>query len=296
MLHELTNTPVLGVSLGHVSLLRLDQTGGPAPGNKSFKLRHYFSEAKRLGITRLISFGGAWSNHLHALAATGYQLGVETVGIIRGELSEEKSAMLADVRRWGMRIVYVSRQEYQQRHDVAYQQQLKKRFAPCLLIPEGGASLAGAQGCMAVADIIRQRAPLARHIVVPVGTGTTMAGLVAGLDESFEIDGISALKGAHDLAQRVQDLLPQLPFDNHAHWRILHDYHCGGFARADLSLRQFMLAFEAIHGIELDPVYTGKMLLAIHKLRVCGHWDEDAPVLAIHTGGLQGRRGYSWLS
>ena len=296
MLHELTNTPVLGVSLGHVSLLRLDQTGGPAPGNKSFKLRHYFSEAKRLGITRLISFGGAWSNHLHALAATGYQLGVETVGIIRGELSEEKSAMLADVRRWGMRIVYVSRQEYRQRHDVAYQQQLKKRFAPCLLIPEGGASLAGAQGCMAVADIIRQRAPLARHIVVPVGTGTTMAGLVAGLDERFEIDGISALKGAHDLAQRVQDLLPQLPCDNHAHWRILHDYHCGGFARADLSLRQFMLAFEAIHGIELDPVYTGKMLLAIHQLRACGDWDGDAPVLAIHTGGLQGRRGYSWLS
>jgi len=99
MLHELTNTPVLGVSLGRVSLLRLDQTGGPAPGNKSFKLRHYFSEAKRLGITRLISFGGAWSNHLHALAAMGCQLGVETVGIIRGELSEEKSAMLADVRR-----------------------------------------------------------------------------------------------------------------------------------------------------------------------------------------------------
>ena len=288
--------PVLGVSLGHVSLLRLDQTGGPAPGNKSFKLGHYFFEAKRLGIARLVSFGGVWSNHLHALAATGYQLGFETVGIIRGEPTEEPSAMLADARRWGMRLVYVSRQEYRQRHDIVYQQQLKERFAPCLLIPEGGASIGGARGCMAVADIIRQRAPLARHIVVPVGTGTTMAGLVAGLDESFKIDGISALKGAHDLAQRVQDLLQHLPHDNPASWQILHDYHCGGFARVNRSLREFMLTFEAIHGFELEPVYTGKMLLAIHQLRACGAWDKDAPVLAIHTGGLQGRRGYSWLS
>ena len=295
LLHELSDTPVLGVSLGHVSLLRLDQTGGPAPGNKAFKLRHYFSEAKRLGITRLVSFGGAWSNHLHALAATGYQLGVETVGIIRGELSEEKSEMLKDARRWGMRIVYVSRQEYGQRHDMAYQQQLIEYFAPCILIPEGGATRAGVRGCMAVADIIRRRAPLARQIVVPVGTGTTMAGLVAGLNESFEIHGISALKGAHDLAQRVEGLLPRSARNNRAHWRILHDYHCGGFARVNVLLREFMLAFETIHGIELDPVYTGKMLLAIHQLRAGGAWNEGASVLAIHTGGLQGRRGYSWL-
>ena len=282
--------------MGGVSLLRLDQTGGPAPGNKSFKLRHYFSEAKRLEITRLVSCGGAWSNHLHALAATGYQLGVETVGVIRGELNEHNSAMLADAQRWGMRIVYVSRQQYRQRHDVAYQQQLIERFAPCIFIPEGGATVAGARGCMAVADIIRHSAPLARHIVVPVGTGTTLAGLVAGLDEGVEIDGISALKGAHDLTERVDSLLPPLCSTSHARWRIWHDYHCGGFARTNPLLREFMLAFEAIHGIKLEPVYTGKMLLAIHQLRACGDWDEGAPVLAIHTGGLQGRRGYSWLS
>lgn len=294
-MHHLTDSPVLGVSLGNVSLLRLDQTGGPAPGNKAFKLQYYFSEAKRLGITRLISFGGAWSNHLHALAATGDQLGVETIGIVRGELSEEKSAMLADARRWGMRIIYVSRQDYRQRHDMVYQKQLTEQFAPCVLIPEGGATSAGARGCMAVADIIRRRAPSARHIVVPVGTGTTMAGLVAGLDESFEIDGISALKGAHDLTQRVKALLPRSARNSRAHWRILHDYHCGGFARVNVLLREFMLAFETIHGVELDPVYTGKMLLAIHQLRACGDWSEKASVLAIHTGGLQGRRGYSWL-
>ena len=284
------------MSLGHVSLLRLDQTGGLAPGNKSFKLRPYFAEAKRLGTTRLISFGGAWSNHLHALAAMGCQLGVETVGIIRGELSAEKSAMLADARRWGMRIVYVSRQDYRRRNDRIYQQELTERFAPCALIPEGGATVAAARGCVSIADIIRDNAPLARHIVVPVGTGTTMAGLAAGLDEDVEIEGVSALKGANDLTERVASLLPSSRSSRYAQWRILHDYHCGGFARTNPLLREFMLAFEAIHGIELEPVYTGKMLLAIHQLRACGDWDECAPVLAIHTGGLQGRRGYSWLS
>ncbi|MDG2046377.1 MAG: pyridoxal-phosphate dependent enzyme [Halioglobus sp.] len=291
----MSDTPVLGVSFDHVSLLRLDQTGGLAPGNKAFKLRHYFFEAKRLGAARLISFGGPWSNHLHALAAMGCQLGVETVGIVRGELREENSAMLSDARRWGMHIVYVSREDYRQRNEAAYQQKFIERFAPSVLIPEGGASRAGARGCMAVADIIRRKAPLARHIVVPVGTGTTMAGLVAGLDESFEIDGISALKGAHDLTQRVKALLPRSARNSRAHWRILHDYHCGGFARVNVLLREFMLAFETIHGVELDPVYTGKMLLAIHQLRACGVWHEGASVLAIHTGGLQGRRGYSWL-
>lgn len=284
------------MSLGNVSLLRLDQTGGPAPGNKSFKLKAYLAEAQHLGMTCLVSFGGPWSNHLHALAALGYQHGFETVGIVRGDEAQEESAMLADARRWGMRVVRVSREEYRQRNEIHYLQRLKNRFAPCLLIPEGGATITGAQGCVAIADIIRQRAPQVRHIVLPVGTGTTLAGLVAGLDEDFEICGISALKGATDLEQRVQDMLSELATDSHARWRILHNYHCGGFARVDDALREFMLAFEATHGIELDPVYTGKMLFAIHQLRECGEWGADTPVLAIHTGGLQGRRGYRWLS
>lgn len=300
MFHTLGDIPVLGVSLGNVSLLRLDQTGGPAPGNKSFKLAHYFLEARRSGVSRLLSFGGVWSNHLHALAAAGQHHGMQTIGIVRGDEDAPDTAMMSDARRNGMQLVRVGRSEYRLRHDQSYQQQVVQRFAPCLLIPEGGASEIGARGCAAIADLIRLHAPQARKIVLPVGTGTTLAGLAASLDTRFELTGISALRGAADQEERARSLLDALSGESAAQsaasWQILHEFHAGGFARVDVRLRAFMLAFEEIHRVPLEPVYTGKMLLAIHQLRECGKWDVAEPVLALHTGGLQGRRGYSWLS
>ncbi len=286
---------MLGVSLANVFLLRLDQTGGLAPGNKFFKLGAYLSRARQQGITRLVSFGGDWSNHLHALAAVGHQQGLETVGFVRGESTANESAMLADARRWGMQIIRVSREEYRLRNDADYQQKVIRRFSPCVLIPEGGATATGAGGCGAIADMIRKHAPGARRIVVPVGTGTTLAGLVAKLDDSYDLLGISALKGAADLEDRVRGLLRDMEARNCAQWHISHDHHCGGFARVNSPLREFILAFEATQGVELEPVYTGKMLFAIYQLCERGEWDTDTLTLAIHTGGLQGRRGYPWL-
>lgn len=319
MLHVLDSTPVLGVSMHNVALLRLDQTGGPAPGNKSFKLSGYIAEARRRGISRLVSFGGAWSNHLHALAATGYHYGLETVGIVRGEvrgevhreqsreqrsalhyeshcqLPYEETPMLSDARRWGMQLLHVSRSEYRQRNSVDYQREIAARFAPCVLIPEGGASALGARGCSAVATMIRDCADAAQRIVLPIGTGTTLAGLAASLDEGYELFGVSALKGATDLPDRVQALIAELTTSRHARWHLLDDHHCGGFARVSPPLREFMLAFEAVQGIQIEPVYTGKMLFALHQLYLRGDWDPAVPIVALHTGGLQGRRGYDWL-
>jgi 1-aminocyclopropane-1-carboxylate deaminase len=285
----------MGVSLANVSLLRLDKIGGLAPGNKSFKLRDYLAAAKCLAAPRLVSFGGVWSNHLHALAALGHHHQIETVGIVRAHETEQESAMLTDAKRWGMRVVHVSRQEYRQRNDAGYLQRLNERFAPCLLIPEGGSSLTGARGCGAIAELIQRNASPTTRIVLPVGTGTTLAGLAASLDDSYDVLGISALKGATDLEQRVQALLVGLTTGRHARWSILHDFHCGGFARVNPPLREFILAFESVHGVQLDPVYTGKMLFAIHQLRERGVLGADTALLAIHTGGLQGRRGYPWL-
>jgi len=282
--------------MANVALLRLDQMGGHASGNKFLKLRGYIAAAQAQGITRLVSFGGAWSNHLYALAATGYQHGLETVGIVRGEAPVEETDMLKDARRWGMQLEYVSRQHYRLRDTAEYQREISARFAPCLLIPEGGASGVGAKGFCTVAAMIKHAAPAARHIVVPVGTGTTLAGLAASLDSDYELIGISALKRATDLEGRVQMLLAELTAERPARWRILHDYHCGGFARVDQTLRDFMLAFEAVQNIPLEPVYTGKMLLAVHQLLKSQKWDSSVPVIALHTGGLQGRRGYHWLS
>jgi 1-aminocyclopropane-1-carboxylate deaminase len=280
--------------LANVSMLRLDQLGGEAPGNKSFKLKGYVAEAERLGIGRLVSFGGAWSNHLHALAATGVQYGLETVGIVRGESTEAPTAMLADAKRWGMNIVHLSRSEYRLRNEPDYLSELNERFSPCLVIPEGGAAFLGAQHCREIAELLEQ-ADAARKVVLPVGTGTTLAGLVAALDGESQVIGISALKGALDLEMRVQSLLEELSPKNSASWTINHDYHCGGFARTNAQLREFVLQFEACQNILLDPVYTAKMLYGIAQLQAGGDWDATSPVLAIHTGGLQGRRGYGWL-
>jgi 1-aminocyclopropane-1-carboxylate deaminase len=299
LLTSLSKRPVAGVSLANVSVLRLDLTGGLAPGNKHFKLRASLDAARRQGIRRLVSFGGPWSNHLHALAAVGQVQGLETIGLVRGEEAEGDSAMLADARRWGMRIVRVDRSEFRRRNEPAYLREVASRFGPCLVIPEGGSGAQGVRGCRGIADLLQRVAPQARRILLPVGTGTTLAGLVAGLDSSCEVVGVSALKGAADLEQRVATALAgcaEVAPRARAHWRILHDAHCGGFARVNESLKDFILEFEKVQGVPLEPVYTGKMLLAIHRRLRSGEWPADQPLLAIHTGGLQGRRGYDWLA
>ena len=281
--------------MGNVSLLRLDSGGGLAPGNKYFKLIGNLAEAKRNGVNRLVSFGGAWSNHLHALAAVGAEQGFATVGIIRGDEDAADTAMIADARAWGMQIVRVSRTEYRRRLEPAYLADIQQRFAPCMVVPEGGSNRAGVRGCAAIADLVRTHSPAARHILLPVGTGTTLAGLAAGLDSTYEVTGIAALKGAVDLEHRVEQALAAVAANTVAPWRILHEDHCGGFARTSAELRAFMLEFEAVQGIPLEPVYTGKLLYAIYRRLRSGQWRTDIPLLAIHTGGLQGRRGYPWL-
>ncbi|MEP4146269.1 MAG: pyridoxal-phosphate dependent enzyme [Halioglobus sp.] len=283
----------LGQSLDRVDLLRLDLQGGEAPGNKAFKLRANLEIAKNKGVSRIVSFGGPWSNHLHALAAVGAELGIETIAIVRG--GERETAMLADIRRLGMKLITVSREEYRRRTDPDYQEGLEQRFSPCVLVPEGAANPAGVLGCVDIAKLINKQGRCWRRVVVPVGTGTTLAGLAAGLSCAEELVGVSALKGANDLEQRITGLLAESSLSSKLPWHILHDHHCGGFARVNDRLRTFMTGFEQVHGVQLEPVYTGKMLLAIHSQIACGLWDRSDSILAIHTGGLQGRRGYSWL-
>lgn len=291
LLTPLSAIPVMGCRLDHVTLLRLDRIDGLAPGNKVFKLRANLVEARRRGVRRLVSFGGSWSNHLHALAAVAQAQGFESVGLVRGE--EQETAMLADARQWGMRVVRLSRGEYRRRNEAAYLEDVARRYAPCLLVPEGGSNDAGARGCEEIAALVNQLAPQISRIVTAVGTGTTLAGILAGLGRPAEVVGVAALKGARDLEKRVQDALASRGGGFAPRWQILHDYHCGGFARVTPQLREFVEAFESVQGVPLEPVYTGKMLFAIHQLTLGGEWDRR-PVLAIHTGGLQGRRGFDW--
>lgn len=293
-LSRLNATPVLGVSFAAVSVLRLDLCDGNAPGNKWFKLQGNITEARQRGINTLVSFGGAWSNHLHALAATGQALGLRTIGIVRGEEPHNPSPMLQDANAWGMELIYVSRQEFRMREEKAYIDKLQSRFDPCLVIPEGGANLAGVEGCEAIGKLLVEEGCGGSTVVLPVGTGTTLSGIARGLGASSDANlvGVSVLKGAHDLDERVAGFTGS----DCANWQILHEHHCGGYARVSPALREFILEFQAVHNIPLDPVYTGKAMFAVHQLRATGQWSENQPVVLIHTGGLQGRRGFDWLS
>ena len=297
----LTGPPLFGQDLANVSVLRLDRLGGPAPGNKVFKLRAFLDEAAAAGNRRLLSFGGAWSNHLHALAGLGAACGIETVGIVP-----------------------LSRADYRQREDTVFQQRLLDRHGPGLLIAEGGASAVGIRGCLALAQRVNSTPGPWDRVVLAVGTGTTLDrivdlgevvavdlehvpvvaletgagvfdGLAAGLAPGTKLVGVSALKNARDLERRVEEGLVTAGLQAAVPWEILHSYHCGGFARADARLRALMLDFEASRCVQLEPVYTGKALLAIHDQLERGLWHRNERILLIHTGGLQGRRGFAWL-
>jgi len=293
--HRLDNNRLREFLRADVTLLRLDLLDQQAPGNKLYKLSGYLALAAAQGVRRIVSFGGAWSNHLHALAALGERHDIETVGLVRGELGESLTPMLADAQAMGMQLVCVSRAEYRRKDQREFLEAVAASYGRCLIVPEGGAGTAGLQGCLALADLVRAGPLEVGPIVLGVGTGTTLAGLVAGLHGTREIIGVSALKGANDLSHRVQSLLRESGYSDPDRWRIEHAYHCGGFARVNAQLKEFMLEFEALGGPPLEPVYTGKALLALRQMIDEGRLSTAQPVTFIHTGGLQGRRGYSWL-
>ena len=278
-----------------VFCLRLDLLDQDAPGNKRFKLNGYLDQAAAAGLQRMVSFGGVWSNHLHALAALGRSHGIETVGLVRGELHQPLTPMLADAQMMGMQLVPVTRAEYRRKDEPDFLEAVAATYSPCLVVPEGGAGPEGLEGCLALANLLQTGPAGEGPILLGVGTGTTLAGLVAGLEGAREVIGVSALKGADDLPQRVRSLLNEFGYPDPGRWRIEHDYHCGGFARVNADLKSFMLECEAAGGPPLEPVYTGKALFALRQMVDDGRLSAAQPITFIHTGGLQGRRGYSWL-
>jgi len=275
------------------SVLRLDRLAPLAGGNKAFKLKHNLAGLGP-GDT-VLSFGGAWSNHIHALAAVGRQRGLHTVGVIRGERPAQLSATLFDAIECGMQLHFVSRSEYRRRYDPDYIDTLQSQFGPCRVIPEGGANDAGVRGCRDIVPMLQASEIDFDLIAVACGTGSTFAGLVCDLSAGQRGLGITVLKGLANLSDDVSNWVKEqgvLPRDN---WSIEPRFHCGGYARSTPELREFVCEFERAHDMALDPVYTAKLFFALYKLRAAGELDEGARVLALHTGGLQGRRGVDWL-
>lgn len=281
-----------------VTLLRLDLTDPLLNGNKPFKLFPNIEHARGLGQQTLLSFGGAWSNHIHALACAGRRYGFRTIGVIRGDDDQALTQTLAFARSCGMTLVAVSRQDYRRRNSVEYIDSLRLLLGDFYLIPEGGANLPGVAGCKMLAEVIERSlcGRLIDEIVLACGTGTTLAGLVAGITELDSADkphvrGIAVLKGAGFLRTEIKTWLDQVSSKDVADkWTLETDYHCGGYARYPVYLSQFVHEFEARNTILLDPVYTSKALFAVYERVRQGHYRRGSAVLVIHTGGLQGRQ------
>ncbi|UTW13780.1 1-aminocyclopropane-1-carboxylate deaminase/D-cysteine desulfhydrase [Marinobacterium rhizophilum] len=273
-----------------VWLLRLDLAHSRISGNKWYKLKYTLQDLVERGERRVLTFGGAYSNHVHALAFAGQAMGIETIGVIRGEPAYASNPTLSDASAWGMQLEFVDRVTYRNKQDGAFRRQLRRRFGRFGLIAEGGFGALGLAGCREILAGL-QGVPAFDLVCAAVGTGGTLAGLIASCPQNTRVLGFSALKGGAFLQADIAGLLQQAGVMDSGSWKLQLDAHCGGYGRISPLLAAFMPAFTHKTGVVLDPVYTGKMLLRFNQLVADGEVRAGSRVLLIHTGGLQGLRG-----
>ena len=255
-------------------------------GNKWRKLKYILEHALSCGTHTIISMGGAYSNHLHALAYTGKILGIKTVGMIRGEQPQHFNETLKDLQKWGMQLIFVSRSEYRQLREYKQYDALPQLKSGEYWLPEGGAMELALQG---VAELVEEIDIEYDCLCVPCGTATTLAGLICAAPQDKKILGFSALKGAGFLIEDINHLIKYSACHNNEWFVHLH-YHVGGFAKRNAELLKFIEQFENKHLIPLEPIYTGKMLYGIYDLIRQGYFKAGQQIIAVHTGGLQGNR------
>ena len=261
-------------------------------GNKWRKLKYILDHAITINCHTIISMGGAYSNHLHALAFAGKQLGLKTIGYIRGERPENLSPTLQDIQNWGMELRFISRAEYRElRNYKKYNElpahYLKKSQDGQYWLPEGGATELALFG---VGELVSGIDMAYDVLCVPCGTGTTLAGIVSSAPAHCIVHGFSALKGADFLIKDVEKLIYEFSNNNKINWTIQLEYHFGGFAKRNNELLLFIEDFAEQHGVELEPVYTGKMFYGLFDLIKQDFFKPGQRIIAIHTGGLQGKR------
>jgi 1-aminocyclopropane-1-carboxylate deaminase len=257
-------------------------------GNKWRKLKYNLRHAQQQNISTLLTFGGAYSNHIYAFSAASKMLGFKAVAVIRGEESDKLSPTLLYAREQGVHLHFVSRQDYRRRNDEDFIACLRKKFGDVYLIPEGGSNALAVKGVRELVQEMNQQLPRPFDVVcTAVGSGGTMAGLISGLASEQEALGIAVLKNAQFLRDDVRQLLSA---DNH-NWNIMLDYHCGGYARFNEQLIDFIVDFKARTDIPLEPIYTGKMMFALFDQIQSGRFRAGQSLVALHTGGLQGLLG-----
>ncbi len=253
-------------------------------GNKWRKLKYTLLFALKNNHQHLISMGGAYSNHLHALAYIGHKLNIKTTGLIRGEQPENENQTLSDLRKWGMTLEFVNRSAFRDlRKYRTHNDKLEKQYGG-FWIPEGGSNEFALNG---VTEILNEINIEFDTLAIACGTGTTFAGLAKALPEKKRALGFSSLKGGGFLEKDVKKLIKNNSLTN---WSINFDYHFGGFAKTNDELLSFMKEFQIYNNIPLEPVYNGKMLFGLIDMVKKEYFKKGLNIIAIHTGGLQGNR------
>ena len=268
-------------------LKREDLLHSQISGNKWRKLKYNLQAAIDQGQKKLLTFGGAYSNHIYATAAAAKEVGLDSIGVIRGERSEPLNATLAFAEQAGMHLHFVSRSLYREKEEAFFIKNIHEQFGDFYLVPEGGSNTLAVKGCTEIVEEIDTEFD---YLCTAVGTGGTIAGLIAS-EQKAKVIGFSALKGDF-LQNDVKKLLNEYSYAGNVNWLINNEYHFGGYAKFKPELIDFIKSFKQKHNIQLDPVYTGKMLFGIYDLIEKDYFDNDSTIVALHTGGLQGLAGF----
>jgi 1-aminocyclopropane-1-carboxylate deaminase len=253
-------------------------------GNKYRKLKFNIQRAKEIDSKLLLTFGGAYSNHIAAVAMAGKKYGFETIGVIRGEeleFQKDLNPTLEFAKNCGMQLKYVSREDYRNKTERDFIDKLKDEFGDFYLIPEGGTNDLAVKGCE---EILQSEDGEYDYICCAVGTGGTISGLINASKKHQSVLGFPALKG--DFLQ--EDIRK---FAIRENWELVTDYHFGGYAKTSSKQISFINEFFTKYKIPLAPIYTSKMVFGVLDKIEEGYFPVGSKILMIHTGGLQGIQG-----
>jgi 1-aminocyclopropane-1-carboxylate deaminase len=289
-----TKTPVVEISTPRIVragiklfIKREDQNHSYISGNKWWKLKYNLQAAQQQKHNTMLTFGGAYSNHIYATAAAADELGLKSIGIIRGEETLPLNATLAFAKSRGMQLHYISREAYRNKHSTEFIQSLSDRFGKFYLIPEGGTNELAVKGVAEFAQQLQHEISF-DYVCLPVGTGGTIAGLIAGMNEQTQVVGISVLKNGEFLVDDVKNHLKNFSDRVYGNWRIETSYHHGGYAKTNPQLSEFIHTMNQQHQLPLDPVYTAKLMWGVMDMIEKEKFTPGSNVLMLHTGGLQG--------
>ena len=276
-----------------VFVKREDKTDKFISGNKWYKLKYNLIEAREKGYNTLLTFGGAFSNHIHATAAAGKKYGFKTIGIIRGEAHSPLNPTLLFAQKNGMHLEYIDRLSYRKKYDSELIKYWNEKFGDFYLIPEGGSNHLAVKGCTEIVSSIELKYDI---ICSACGTGGTLAGLILGSDNKTFVLGFSVLKGGEFLYQNISRHLQYYSAADKNNWQVNLDYHFGGYAKITKELVAFCNEFYEKHSILIEPIYTGKMFFGLFDLINQDYFPVNTTIIAVHTGGLQGIEGLKFMN